>query len=118
MVDREGRAVAGWPGTRGLSTEGFRSWVVETILTTGEGHLIDRVYTPRIVAFAPIAASDRHLVAVVDRREFGADLDSMLRRGLVVFVASLLLAALQGMLLSRHLARPIEVLTGPVPSSR
>src|SRR4029453_14015972 len=38
-------------------------------------------------------------------------LDAMLRRGLVVFVASLLLAALQGLLLSRPLTRPIEVLT-------
>ncbi len=124
VVDQDGRAVAGWPGARGLSTEGFRPWVVNAILTgacpgaesctatyAGDGHLVDRVYTPRIVAFAPLAASGQHLVAVVDRREFGADLDAMLRRGLVVFVASLLLAALQGLLLSRHLTRPIEVLT-------
>ena len=124
VVDQEGRAVAGWPGARGLSTEGFRPWVVNAILTgdcpdaesctasyAGDGHLVDRVYTPRIVAFAPIASTGRHLVAVVDRREFGADLDAMLRRGLVVFVASMLLAALQGLLLSRHLTRPIEVLT-------
>jgi signal transduction histidine kinase len=123
VVDTDGRAVAGWPGARGLSTEGFRPWVESTILTgecpAGEsctvgqahdGHLVDRVYTPRVVAFAPLTAG-RHLVAVVDRREFGGDLDSMLRRGLVVFVASLLLAALQGLLLSRHLTRPIEVLT-------
>src|SRR5262249_28341647 len=55
--------------------------------------------------------SGRSLVAVVDRRELGGELDAMLRRGLVVFVASLLLAALQGLLLSRHLTRPIEVLT-------
>jgi len=125
VVDREGRAVAGWPGAHGLSTEGFRAWVVSAILTglcpeeeescttsdAGDGHLVDRVYTPRIVSFAPLAGSGQHLVAVVDRREFGADLDSMLRRGLVVFVTSLLLAALQGLLLSRHLTRPIEVLT-------
>lgn len=110
VVDAEGRAVAGWPGARGLSTEGFRPEVAQTVLSTSDGHLVDRVYTPRIVAFAPLA-SGRHLVAVVDRREFGADLDVMLRRGLVVFVASLLLAALQGLLLSRHLTRPIEVLT-------
>ena len=111
VVDPEGRPVAGWPGAHGLSTEGFRPWVVQTVLSTDDGHLVDRVYTPRIVAFAPLA-SNRHLVAVVDRREFGSDLDAMLRRGLVVFVASLLLAALQGLLLSRHLTRPIEVLTG------
>jgi len=111
VVDSEGRAVAGWPGVRGLSREGFRPWVVQTVLSTEDGHLVDRVYTPRIVAFAPLSAN-RHLVAVVDRREFGSDLDAMLRRGLVVFVASLLLAALQGLLLSRHLTRPIEVLTG------
>jgi HAMP domain-containing protein len=110
VVDPEGRAVAGWPGARGLSTEGFRPEVVQTILSTGDGHLVDRVYTPRVVAFAPLAAG-RHLVAVVDRREFGSDLDAMLRRGLVVFAASLLLAGLQGLLLSRHLTRPIEILT-------
>jgi signal transduction histidine kinase len=124
VVDAEGRPVAGWPGARGLSTEGFRPWVVNTILTGdcprtegctaihgGDGHLVDRVYTPRVVAFAPLGSARRRLVAVVDRREFGSDLDAMLRRGLVVFVASLLLAALQGLLLSRHLTRPIEVLT-------
>jgi signal transduction histidine kinase len=111
VVDSDGRAVAGWPDARGLSTEGFRPWVVQTVLSTHDGHLVDRVYTPRIVAYAKVA-SNRHLVAVVDRREFGSDLDAMLRRGLVVFVASLLLAALQGLLLSRHLTRPIEVLTG------
>jgi signal transduction histidine kinase len=138
VVDQSGRAVAGWPGARGLSTEGFRAWVETAILTgecpgaatawpallswlswresctatdAGDGHLVDRVYTPRIVAFAPLGPAGQHLVAVVDRREFGADLDAMLRRGLVVFVASLLLAALQGLLLSRHLTRPIEVLT-------
>lgn len=111
VVDAEGRAVAGWPGARGLSTEGFRPWIVETILSTGNGHLVDRVYTPRIVAYAPLGDTGRHLVAVVDRREFGQDLDAMLRRGLVVFVASLLLAALQGFLFSRHLSRPIEILT-------
>jgi signal transduction histidine kinase len=111
VVDGAGRAVAGWPGAGGLPTEGFRPWVVEDILSRGAGHVVDRVYTPRVVAFAPIGASGRSLVAVVDRREFGDDLDAMLRRGLVVFVASLLLAALQGFLLSRHLTRPIEVLT-------
>src|SRR5438552_2296606 len=54
----------------------------------------------------------RRVVAVVDRSDFEGELGTMLRRGLVVFAASLLLALFQGLLFSRRLTRPIEVVTG------
>src|SRR4029453_8341893 len=73
VLDQVGRAVACWPGGHGPSNAGFRPWVVNAILTgvcadeenctasdAGDGHLVDRVYTPRIVAFARIATSGRH----------------------------------------------------------
>jgi two-component system NarL family sensor kinase len=111
LVDDGGAVIAGAePGHR-LSMEGFRAATVETILTAPADHLVDRVYVPRIVAFTPLADSSLRVVAVAYRSEFAGELDRMLRRGGVVFVLSLLLALVQGFLLSRRLTRPIEVLT-------
>jgi signal transduction histidine kinase len=69
------------------------------------------VYSPRLVAFAVVPGSSQRLVAVVHRADFGGALDGMLRAGAVVFCVSLALALVQGLLFSRRLSRPIEVLT-------
>jgi signal transduction histidine kinase len=111
VVDRSGALVAGEPGTRALAAEGFRPISVERMLTGGTGHLVDRVYDPRIVAFTPVAATDLRVVAVAYRRDFAGELGGMLTRGSVVFVMALLLALSQGFLFSRRLTRPIEVVT-------
>ncbi|HEY2386169.1 MAG TPA: ATP-binding protein [Candidatus Binatia bacterium] len=111
VVDRTGVLVAGEAGARMLADDGFRPISVLRMLTGGTGHLVDRVYDPRIVAFTPVAATDLRVVAVAYRRDFAGELDGMLARGGVVFVMALLLALSQGFLFSRRLTRPIEVVT-------
>ncbi len=111
LIDREGAVIAGASEGQRLDAEGFRPSVADAILSAREGTAVDRVYTPRVVAFTPAGASER-IVAVAYRRDFEGELDTMLRRGGVVFVASLLLALAQGILFSRRLTRPIEEVTG------
>jgi signal transduction histidine kinase len=111
LVDGNGTVLAGASATPRLTDEGFRPAVARAILGRERGFLVDRVYTPRIVAFAPLPDGARRIVTVVYRREFEHDLDSMLARGSVVFGLGLLLAMIQGFLFSRRLTRPIEVLT-------
>src|SRR5207245_8566567 len=69
------------------------------------------VYTPRVTAFAPLGDGGERIVAVAYRHDFEGELDSMLHRGLVVFLASLVLALAQGILFSRRLTRPLEEVT-------
>ncbi len=111
VVADDGRIVGGAPGHLRLADEGFRPGVSSRILRADRGHLVDRVYTPRIVAFAGVGDRPLHVVAVVDRAELAGELNAMLRRGGVVFVMALLLALLQGYLFSHRITRPIEVLT-------
>ena len=111
LIDGDGTAVARAKGPRRLDAEGFRPSVAHGILTHRAGHLVDRVYDPRIIAFAPLGESRLRVVAVVYRREFSGELDRMLRRGGVVFVMALFLALSQGFFFSRGLTRPIEILT-------
>lgn len=110
IVDPDGRIVGGDRTAAGLADFGLRPAAVANILHGGAAHLVDRVYDPRIVAFAPLVGSDRRVVTVVYRREFAGELDSMLRRAIVVSVVALLLALSQGFLFSRRLTRPIELL--------
>lgn len=107
VVDADGRIVG---GDRNLADFGFRPAAVASMLHGGAAYLVDRVYDPRIVAFAPLVGSDRRVVTIVYRREFAGELDSMLRRAIVVSVVALLLALSQGFLFSRRLTRPIELL--------
>jgi two-component system NarL family sensor kinase len=111
VVAADGTIVGGDRTAPQLTNQGFRPATVDAVLRSGPAHLVDRVYDPRIVAFAPVAGSFRRVVAVVYRREFAAELDGMLRRAGVVFVMTLLLALSQGFLFSRRLTRPIEILT-------
>ena len=110
LVDRAGAVIAGTSAAQRLDADGFRPSVTDAILSAPEGALVDRVYAPRVVAFTP-AGADERIVAVAYRRDFEGELDTMLRRGGVVFVASLLLALAQGILFSRRLTRPIEEVT-------
>src|SRR5213079_2732271 len=75
-----------------LDAEGFQPSVTHAILSGADGIAVDRVYTPRIVAFAPLGDGGERIVAVVYRGDFEGELDTMLHRGLVVFLASLVLA--------------------------
>src|SRR5256712_10680095 len=111
LARRDGTVVAGASGPPRLDAEGFRPSVTNAILSGADGIAVDRVYAPRIVAFAPLGDGGERIVAVVYRHDFEGELDSMLHRGLVVFLASLVLALAQGILFSRHLTRPIEEVT-------
>jgi len=112
LIERDGTVVAGAGGPHLLDAEGFRPSVTHAILSGADGIAVDRVYTPRIVAFAPLGDGGERIVAVVYRGDFEGELDTMLHRGLVVFLASLVLALAQGILFSRRLTRPIEEVTG------
>ncbi len=117
LIGNDGTIVAGSGEARDLHSEGLRPALVQQILSSGfNGSLVDRVYvdrvyTPRIVAVAPVGEPELKVVAIVHRREFAGELDGMLWRGGVVFAVSLLLALIQGFLFSRRLTRPIEVVT-------
>ena len=112
LVEHGGGVLTGTTAGRLLEAEGFRPSTTDAILSRPEGVVVDRVRTPRIVAFASPGDDGRRVVAVVYRHEFETELDTMLRRGLVVFLASILLALAQGILFSRRLTRPIEEVTG------
>lgn len=111
VVNGTGTVVAGDGVATHLASEAFRAAAVDTILTSRARHLVDRVYDPRIVAFAPVPGSSLRAMTVVYRRDFSEELGSMLLRGGVVFVMTLVLALSQGFLFSRRLSRPIEVVT-------
>src|SRR5262249_45614247 len=112
LIDRDGTIVAQQGALHSLADERFRPAVLHTVLAAPDGYEVDRIYPPRVVAFAPLRDGRRRVVAVVERSDFESELASMLRRGLVVFTASLLLALFQALLFSRRLTRPIEVVTG------
>ncbi|HYY05692.1 MAG TPA: ATP-binding protein, partial [Candidatus Limnocylindria bacterium] len=111
LIERDGTVVPGASSRQRLDAEGFRPSVTRAVLTGAGGVAVDRVYTPRVVAFAPLGAGGERIVAVAYRRDFEGELDVMLHHGLVVFVASLVLALAQGSLFSRRLTRPIEEVT-------
>jgi len=111
LVDADGTVLAGDTTAQRLADERFRPTVTRTILTASDGYLVDRVYRPHVVAFATLPDSRRRVVAVLDRGDFAAELNGMLQRGAVVFFGGLALALVQGLLFSRRLSRPIEVLT-------
>ena len=111
LVDGTGTVVAGDAPVRRIADERFRPSVAGAIVSGDGGYTIDRMYRQRIVAFATVPRSDQRVLAVVQRADFAAGLDDMLRRGAVVFFGSLVLALLQGVLFSRRLTRPIEDLT-------
>jgi signal transduction histidine kinase len=111
LVDAGGSVLAGGPAGAHLHDEGFGPSVEQAVLAGTPGYHVDRVGRQRLVAsVAPDAG--RRVVAIAERREFEEELAGMLRRGLVLFVASLLLALVQGLLFSRRLTRPIEEVTG------
>ena len=112
LVDRDGTIVAQQGSLHALADEGFRPGVLHTVLAAPDGYEVDRIYHPRVIAFAPLRDRRRRVVAVVERSDFESELGAMLRSGLVVFTASLLLALFQALLFSRRLTRPIEVVTG------
>src|SRR5207245_3673426 len=102
VVDADGTVVAGSGPLRRLDAEGLRPAVVNSVLANRAGHVVDGDYEPRIVAFARIGAGPLRVVTLVHRRDFAGELDSMLRRGEVVFLTTLLLALSQGFLFSRR----------------
>lgn len=111
VVNADGTIVGGSTRHARLDDEGFRPEVASQILDGERGHLVDRVYTPRIVAFASFGDPPRHVVTIVQRSEFAGELEAMLVRGGSVFVMALLLTLLQGYLFSHRITRPIEIVT-------
>lgn len=111
LVRDDGAIVGGTSPYARLGDEGFRPAIVARILRTEEGHLVDRVYTPRILAFAALPGSPLQVVAVVQRAEFAGELEAMLERGSFIFAMALLLTLLQGYLFSHRITRPIEIVT-------
>ena len=111
LVTNDGTIVGGSSPHGQLADEGFRPAITARILHAPGGHLVDRVYTPRIIAFAPLDGTSMQVVAVVQRSDFAGELESMLRRGGFIFAMALLLTLLQGYLFSHRITRPIEIVT-------
>lgn len=111
VVNDDGVIVGGSTRHARLDDEGFRPDVASRILSSDRGHLVDRVYDPRIVAFASFGDPARRVVTIVQRSEFAGELEAMLVRGGSVFVMALLLTLLQGYLFSHRITRPIEIVT-------
>ena len=111
LLEADGTVAAGDTPARRIGEEGFRESVDAAILSADAAVLVDRVRVQRIVAVARVGGSGRRVVAIVRRADFAAELDGMLRRGAVIFLASLALALVQGFLFSRRLSQPIEVVT-------
>ncbi len=111
LVTDDGSIVGGSRPHARLAEEGFRPAITDRILRTDSGHVVDRVYTPRILAFAALDGVPMQVVAVVHRAEFAGELEAMLQRGGFIFVMALLLTLLQGYLFSHRITRPIEILT-------
>lgn len=111
VVNADGTIVGGSTRHARLDDERFRPEVASRILDNDRGHLVDRVFTPRIVAFASFGDPPRHVVTIVQRSEFAGELEAMLVRGGSVFVMALLLTLLQGYLFSHRITRPIEIVT-------
>jgi two-component system NarL family sensor kinase len=111
LVRDDGTIVGGSSPHERLGAEGFRPEVATRLVRTDFGHLVDRVYAPRIVGFASLRESPLQVVAIVRRSEFAGELDAMLRRGSIIFAVALLLSLLQGYLFSHRITRPIEIVT-------
>ena len=111
VVAEDGTIVGGASDGIRLADEGFRPDVTARILRAERGHLVDRVYTPRILGFAAFGSPPLRVVAVVHRAELADELEAMLRRGGFIFVMALLLTLLQGYLFSHRITRPIEIVT-------
>ncbi len=111
VVDDEGRVLAGSGPARRLTDEGFRPSVLQAILDTPDGHLVDRTYLSRVIAFAEVPGGDRHVVVVVPTLEFDQELRRGLRTAAAIFLATLSLALGSSFLFARRLTRPIEVVT-------
>ncbi len=111
LLSDDGTIVGGSSPHARLADEGFRPAIDAQILGTDAGHLVDRVYEPRILAFAALEDAPLRMVAVVQRADFAGELEAMLQHGAFIFVMALLLTLLQGYLFSHRITRPIEIVT-------
>ena len=111
LVDDDGSIVGGASPHARLAEEAFRPAIATRILRAESGHLVDRVYNPRILAFAALEGTPLQVVAIVQRAEFAGELEAMLQRGSFIFAMALLLTLLQGYLFSHRITRPIEIVT-------
>ncbi|MCW5893539.1 MAG: HAMP domain-containing protein [bacterium] len=111
LVQRDGAVAAGSQAIGRLAALGVRPALLHAIEAGGASYAIDRVETPRIVAWATVGDGNLRVVSVVRRADFEEELGRLLARGGAVLLLSLALALLQGFLLSRRLTRPVAVLT-------
>lgn len=111
LVRRDGAVDAGSQEIGRLDVLAVRPKLLHEIEAGGDAYAVDRVGTPRIVAWATIGDGDLRVVSVVQRSDFEEELGRLLTHGGAVLVLGLALALLQGFLLSRRLTRPVEVLT-------
>ncbi len=95
-------------GARAASADWWRAREARMQLgAAGEAHVVDGDGA----ALAGYPPRPHLVVVVVHRGEFAQELESMLWRGGVVCVVTLLLALVQGLLFSLRLTRPIDLLT-------
>jgi signal transduction histidine kinase/ActR/RegA family two-component response regulator len=111
VLDGDGRVAGGSATLEDRNAAPFRPAIFDAVRAGRRGVRIDRAYTPRIVAFAPVPDGTARVVGVARRSEFAAELARMRLRGGFAIALALTIALLQGFLLSRRLIGPIEVVT-------
>jgi signal transduction histidine kinase len=111
LVRSDGTVAAGSEAIGRLDVLAVRPKLQHAIEAGGASYAIDRVETPRIVAWATVGDGGLRVVSVVQRSDFEEELGRLLTHGGAVLLLGLALALLQGFLLSRRLTRPVEVLT-------
>jgi signal transduction histidine kinase/ActR/RegA family two-component response regulator len=111
VFDGDGRVAGGLATLEDRNAAPFRAAIFDAVRAGQKGVRVDRAYAPRIVAFAPVPDGAARVVGIAQRSEFAGELARMRRRGGLVVALALAIALLQGFLLSRRLAGPIEVVT-------
>jgi signal transduction histidine kinase len=116
LLDATGKLIHTHPALEGydkrhLRDERLLPAVIEHILRTPEGTIVDRVGTPKIIAFTTVPDRPLKLVAIAPRSDFRVYLDHFLSAGLAAMAFALLLSIAIGSLTARSLITPLAEVT-------
>ncbi|MCA1813147.1 MAG: HAMP domain-containing protein [Halobacteriales archaeon] len=118
VIDGGGHVLTEHPGAaRALADEGWTGDEQERILT-GPGQFADRETAVRLVAFAPVPATDLHVVVVTFRSDFSGYIDNMTWAMAGTTVLALAIALALTYAGSRSIARPLAELTAAMRKAR
>jgi signal transduction histidine kinase len=116
VIDGTGRILASHPtvGKKEAATladEELHSEVRNTILSTAEGHLTDRVRNSKVVSFVEVPGSPWKLLAVAPMRDLSPQLDELLYTGAVAMAFAALLSIGVGFVCARTITTSLGAVT-------